>query len=69
MCDIVDGISTSLIFSAWNNINYVAQIDDEKIKNAELDGKCFEILSKILKNNDGLYFNDEMILIEKIAQN
>ena len=66
--EIENGISTSLIFSAWNNINYVAQIDDEKIKNAELNGKCFELLSEILKNNDGLHFNDEMILIEKIAQ-
>ena len=63
--EIENGISTSLIFSAWNNINYVAQVDDTKIKNAELDEKCFKKLQEILKKNDGLFFNDEMILIEK----
>ena len=63
--EIENGISTSLIFSAWNNINYVAQINDESIKNAESDGACFEMLKKILKENDGLYFNNEMMLIEK----
>ncbi len=63
--EIEDGISTSLIFSAWNNINYVTQINDNKIKEAEKNNKCFEILSNILKKNDGLYFNNEMLLIEK----
>ena len=63
--EIENSISTSLIFSAWNNINYVCQINEENIKIAEKDGKYHKLLSEILKKNDGLYFNDEMLLIEK----
>ncbi|PPR44458.1 MAG: hypothetical protein CFH17_01171 [Alphaproteobacteria bacterium MarineAlpha5_Bin7] len=63
--EIEDGIATSLIFSAWNNINYVCQISDDKIYQAEEEGKYQKYLSEILKKNDGLFFNDEMILIEK----
>ncbi len=64
--EIENGISTSLIFSAWNNINYVTQIDDTKTKSAEENGNCFKYLSEILKKNDGLFFNDELLIIEKI---
>ena len=63
--EIENGISTSLIFSAWNNINYVNQINDDKIKIAEKNSKNFDFLAKLLKRNDGLFFNDEILLIEK----
>ena len=64
--EIENGISTSLVFSAWNNINYVAQINDDKIKEAEKNGNCFGLLSDILKQNEGLFFNNEFLVIEKI---
>ena len=41
------------------------QINDDKIYQAEEEGKYQKYLSEILKKNDGLFFNDEMILIEK----
>ena len=63
--EIENSISTSLIFSAWNNINYVAQINDEKISLAEKEGSCFKILEEILKKNDGLFFKNEFLFIEK----
>ena len=53
-----------MIFSAWNNINYVTQINDDKIKRAEKNSQSFELLAEVLKQNDGLYFNDEMLVIE-----
>ena len=45
--EIENGISTSLVFSAWNNINYVAQISDEKIKFAEKNSDSFKLLEVV----------------------
>ena len=63
--EIENGISTSAIFSAWNACTYVGQINDEKIVKAEDSGNHIQAIQSIIKENDGLWFNDEIILIEK----
>ena len=63
--EIENSISTSLVFSAWNNINYVAQVNEQQIQFAEKEGSCFDLLANILKKYEGLYFNDEILIIEK----
>ena len=63
--EIKGGISTSLIFSAWNAAVYVNQMSDEQVTKAELNKKNLKIVREIVNKNNGLYFNDEMFVIEK----
>ncbi len=63
--EISGGISTSLIFSAWNAAVYVNQISDEQIMNAERKKNYQNIVKQIVNKNKGLYFNNELFVIEK----
>ena len=64
--EIENSIATSLIFSSWNAATYVGQIDNEKIITAEKTGLYIKHVQEILKKYDGLWFNDEMLVIENI---
>jgi len=63
--EINSGIATSLVFSAWNACTYVAQISDQMVKEKESDQSYVKSVEKVIKENDGLWFNDEMIVIER----
>jgi len=63
--EIKGGIATSLIFSAWNAAVYVNQISDEQILKAERKKDYQNIVKEIVNKNKGLYFNDEIFVIER----
>ena len=63
--EISNGISTSVIFSAWNAAVYVNQINDLEIHKAEKNNSYEAIVKKIIKKYDGLWFNDELLIITK----
>ena len=63
--EIKGGIATSLIFSAWNAAIYVNQISDEQVMKAERNKKYLKIVKEIVNKNKGLYFNDELFIIQK----
>ena len=63
--EISGSIATSLIFSAWNAAIYVNQMDDDKVMNAEKKSNYEKIVKNILAKNKGLYFNNEIFVIEK----
>ena len=63
--EISGGISTSLVFSAWNAAVYVNQMSDEQVINAERSKNYLKIVKNIVNKNKGLYFNDEMFIIER----
>ena len=63
--EIQGGIATSVIFSAWNVATYVNQIDDYKVLDAEKLQKYQNIVSSVVNKNNGLYFNNEMFMIER----
>ena len=63
--EIENGIATSLIFSSWNALTYVAQINDEKIIKAEKEGKYLNHIQETIKKHDGLWFNNEILIIKK----
>ena len=63
--EINSGIATSLLFSAWNACTYVAQIGDQMVREKETDQSYINCVEEIIKKNDGLWFNDEMLVIEK----
>ena len=63
--EITGGISTSLIFSAWNASVYVNQISDEQVMMAEKNKNYQKIVKQIVNKNKGLYFNNELFIIGK----
>ena len=63
--EISGGIGTSLIFSAWNAAVYVNQISDKQIMNAERKKNYQKIVKDIVNKNKGLYFNNELFVIER----
>jgi hypothetical protein len=63
--EIKGGISTSIIFSAWNAAVYVNQIDETKILRAQKSSHYENIVSEIVNEYKGLYFNNELFVIEK----
>ena len=63
--EISGGIATSLVFSAWNAAVYVNQISEEQIFKAEKSKNYQKIVKDIVNKHKGLYFNNELIVIEK----
>jgi len=63
--EIENGIATSLIFSSWNAATYVGQINNEKVMEAEQDGQYVHHIQKTIKKHGGLWFNDELLVIEQ----
>ena len=63
--EIRGGIATSLIFSAWNAAVYVNQISDEQVLKAERKKNYQNIVKDIVNRNKGLYFNNEIFVIER----
>ncbi len=63
--EISGGIATSLIFSAWNAAIYVNQISDKQILSAEKKKNYKKIFKQIVNKNKGLYFNNELFVIER----
>ena len=63
--EISGSIATSLIFSAWNASIYVNQIDDEKVMRVEKTKNYEKIVQQIVAKNKGLYFNNEIFVIQK----
>ena len=63
--ELSGSIATSLIFSAWNASIYVNQIDDDKVMKVEKSKNYEDVVQKIVTKNKGLYFNNEIFVIEK----
>ena len=63
--EINSGIATSLLFSAWNACTYVGQISDQMVREKESDQSYIKCVEEVIKEHNGLWFNDEMLVIEK----
>jgi hypothetical protein len=58
-------IGTSTLFAAWNNANYVAQIEDERLTHAMADDRYLEKTKSVLRKHNGLWFWDETYVISR----
>lgn len=58
-------IGTSTLFAAWNAAIYVAQIEDQRVEEAALDGRYLEATADVLKRHGGLWFNDETFVVRR----
>ena len=63
--EIKGGIATSLIFSAWNAAVYVNQMTDEQIFKVQRSKNYQKIVQQIVNKYKGLYFKNELFVIEK----
>lgn len=63
--EINENLGTSTLFAAWNAAIYVGQIEDEKLEAAIAKGSYLDSTRKILKKYDGLWFNDECLVISR----
>ena len=63
--EISNGISTSIVFSAWNASTYVTQMNDDEVLKIEKAFIHIKPTQKIIKKYGGMWFNDELIVIEK----
>jgi hypothetical protein len=58
-------IGTSTLFAAWNAAIYVAQIEDQRVEQATLDGAYIQATADVLKARGGLWFNDETFVVRR----
>ena len=66
--EIEGSIGTSTLFAAWNAAIYMAQVDDQRLKEAVRDGRYIEATQEVLQRHGGLWFNDESYVISRPAK-
>ena len=63
--EISNAIGTSTLFAAWNAAIYVAQVEDDRLEEATVDGRYIDATRDVLRKHDGLWFNDESYVISR----
>lgn len=63
--EVSSSIGTSTLFAAWNAAVYVAQVEDERLEEATLDGRYLEASREVLRERGGLWFFDESYVISR----
>lgn len=63
--EIGNQIGTSTLFAAWNAAIYVAQIEDERVEQATIEGKYLDATAHVLQDRGGLWFNDETFVVRR----
>jgi len=58
-------IGTPSILAAWNAAAYVAQIDERRLSDATASGAYIEPTAEVLREHDGLWFNNESYVISR----
>ncbi len=63
--EISASIGTSTLLAAWNAAIYVAQIEDDRLNEAVVDGRYIEATRDVLRQHGGLWFYDESYVISR----
>lgn len=63
--EIGSSIGTSTLMAAWNAAVYVAQIEDDRLEAAMADNSYLQATSDVLKEYNGLWFNDESFVVSR----
>ena len=58
-------IGTSTLYAAWNAAIYVAQIEDERVEEATIEGKYLDATAQVLHEHGALWFNDETFVVRR----
>jgi hypothetical protein len=65
--EVSSRISTSTTLAAWNAAVYVAQIEDERVADALIEGKYLDVTADVLRTHGGLWFQDELFVVVRKA--
>ncbi len=65
--ELETNISTSTVLAAWNAATYVAQIEDERLRPAMIQGDYIDVTSRVLQKYQGLWFVDESLCVARVA--
>jgi len=63
--EVSGAIGTSTLFAAWNAAVYVAQVEDERLSEAQKGDAYIKATDEVLKKYGGLWFNDESYVISR----
>ena len=58
-------IGTPSILAAWNAAAYVAQIDEPRLSEATASGSYMKPTADVLREHDGVWFNNESYVISR----
>ena len=65
--ELDSAIGTSTLLAAWNAAAYVAQIEDERLNEAMSHEGYLKATRKVLRKHDGLWFNNECLVVARRA--
>ena len=63
--EVDSSIGTSTLFAAWNAAIYVAQVEEDRVEQATLDGRYVDATRAVLRERGGLWFHDESYVISR----
>jgi SAM-dependent methyltransferase len=63
--EISSAIGTSTLLAAWNAAIYVAQIEDERLRQVMADGRYLEATREVLQKHGALWFQNESYVISR----
>ena len=63
--EVESNIGTSALLAAWNAATYVAQTDDDRLRDAMTRGDYLDVTQSILHKYNGLWFTDESFLVSR----
>jgi SAM-dependent methyltransferase len=63
--ELAGTIGTSTALAAWNAAIYVAQVEDERLNEVVKDGRYIDATREVLREHNGLWFNDESYVISR----
>ncbi len=63
--EIDKSIGTSTLFAAWNAVVYVAEVGDDRVEQATIEGEYLGGTALVLHVHDGLWFEDETFVVRR----
>jgi hypothetical protein len=65
---VTSSIGTSALMAAWNAATYVAQVDDERLREVMGRRDYLDVTEAVLHKYNGLWFIDESFIVSRKAQ-
>jgi hypothetical protein len=62
---VTSSIGTSTLMAAWNAVTYVAQVDDERLREVMGRRDYLDVTEAVLYKYNGLWFIDESFIVSR----
>ena len=63
----INNIGTSTLLAAWNAATYVAQIDEQRLREAMAGSEYMDVTQNVLQKHNGLWFVDESFTVSRVS--